>query len=122
MKKMSPETACGAEPSIGVSIWDTPFLARACPTASVVSRLTIDLVLGGVAMAACFTSVQPGSRQARPSKSRGVYSGSLGRVGAAGGDGGRLGVAYVASSGAVILLPRGLRDALSVGDEEVTSL
>ena len=42
MKKMSPETACGAEPSIGVSIWDTPFVARACPTASVVSGLTVD--------------------------------------------------------------------------------
>src|SRR6202011_5134704 len=80
------------------------------------------LILSGVAIAAFFNAIQTYIQQAQTSNIRQVYSWILGRLVTAGWDGVLLVLPYVVFSMAVILLHRRLLDALSVGDEEVTSL
>lgn len=85
-------------------------------------RNTTGLILAGVAIAAFFNAIQTYVQQAQTSNIRQVYSWILGRLVTAGWDGVLLVLPYVVISVAVILLHRRLLDALSVGDEEVTSL
>ncbi|TME58164.1 MAG: iron ABC transporter permease, partial [Chloroflexi bacterium] len=80
-------------------------------------RNTTGLILAGVAIAAFFNAVQTYIQQAQTSNIRQVYSWILG-----GWDGVLLVLPYVVLSVAVIVLHRRLLDALSVGDDEVTSL
>ncbi len=42
MKKMSPDTACGLEPSMGVSMWVMPLALSAAATFTVTSGLTVE--------------------------------------------------------------------------------
>jgi iron complex transport system permease protein len=85
-------------------------------------RNTTGLILSGVAIAAFFNAIQTYIQQAQTSNIRQVYSWILGRLVTAGWDGVLLVLPYVVFSVAVILLHRRLLDALSVGEEEVTSL
>ncbi len=85
-------------------------------------RNTTGLILAGVAIAAFFNAVQTYIQQAQTSNIRQVYSWILGRLVTAGWDGVLLVLPYVVLSVAVIVLHRRLLDALSVGDDEVTSL
>jgi iron complex transport system permease protein len=85
-------------------------------------RNTTGLILAGVAIAAFFNAIQTYIQQAQTSNIRQVYSWILGRLVTAGWDGVLLVLPYVVISIAVILLHRRLLDALSVGDDEVTSL
>jgi iron complex transport system permease protein len=85
-------------------------------------RNTTGLILAGVAIAAFFNAIQTYIQQSQTSNIRQVYSWILGRLVTAGWDGVLLVLPYVVISVAVILLHRRLLDALSVGDEEVTSL
>ncbi len=85
-------------------------------------RITTGLILAGVAIAAFFNAVQTYIQQAQTNNIRQVYSWILGRLVTSGWDGVLLVLPYVVVSVAIILLHRRLLDALSVGDEEVTSL
>ena len=85
-------------------------------------RNTTGLILAGVAIAAFFNAIQTYVQQSQMTNIRQVYSWILGRLVTAGWDGVLLVLPYVVISVAVILLHRRLLDALSVGDEEVTSL
>ncbi|HEV3101385.1 MAG TPA: iron ABC transporter permease [Candidatus Dormibacteraeota bacterium] len=85
-------------------------------------RNTTGLILAGVAIAAFFNAIQTYIQQAQTNNIRQVYSWILGRLVTAGWDGVLLVLPYVVISIAVILLHRRLLDALSVGDDEVTSL
>src|SRR5438309_967241 len=85
-------------------------------------RNTTGLILAGVAMAAFFNAIQTYIQQSQTNSIRQVYSWILGRLVTAGWDGVLLVLPYVVISVFVILLHRRLLDALSVGDEEVTSL
>ena len=85
-------------------------------------RNTTGLILAGVAIAAFFNAIQTYIQQSQTNSIRQVYSWILGRLVTAGWDGVLLVLPYVVISVFVILLHRRLLDALSVGDEEVTSL
>ena len=85
-------------------------------------RSTTGLILAGVAIAAFFNAIQTFVQQSQTSTIRQVYSWILGRLVTAGWDGVLLVLPYIALSVIVIFLHRRLLDALSVGDEEVTSL
>jgi iron complex transport system permease protein len=85
-------------------------------------RSTTGLILAGVAIAAFFNAIQTFVQQSQTSTIRQVYSWILGRLVTAGWDGVLLVLPYIAISVIVIFLHRRLLDALSVGDEEVTSL
>jgi iron complex transport system permease protein len=80
------------------------------------------LILAGVAIAAFLTAVQTYVQQVRADSLRQVYAWILGRLVTAGWDGVALLLPYAALGVGVILAHRRLLDALSVGDEEVTSL
>jgi iron complex transport system permease protein len=85
-------------------------------------RNTTGLILAGVAIAAFFNAIQTYIQQSQTNSIRQVYSWILGRLVTAGWDGVLLVLPYVVIGVAVILLHRRLLDALSIGDEEVTSL
>ena len=85
-------------------------------------RSNTGLILAGVAIAAFFNSIQMYVQQAQTGSIRQVYSWILGRLVTAGWDGVLLILPYIAISVAVIFLHRRLLDALTVGEEEVTSL
>jgi iron complex transport system permease protein len=85
-------------------------------------RNTTGLILAGVAIAAFFNAIQTYIQQSQTNSIRQIYSWILGRLVTAGWDGVLLVLPYVAVSVVVILLHRRLLDALSIGDEEVTSL
>lgn len=85
-------------------------------------RNTIGLILAGVAIAAFLNAIQTYIQQSQTSSIRQVYSWILGRLVTAGWDGVLLVLPYVALSVIVIFLHRRLLDALSLGDDEVTSL
>ncbi|HET7466879.1 MAG TPA: iron ABC transporter permease [Candidatus Dormibacteraeota bacterium] len=85
-------------------------------------RSTTALILAGVAVATFFNAVQTYVQQTQTDTIRQVYSWILGRLVTAGWDGVVLVLPYIGISVGVILLHRRLLDALSVGDEEVTSL
>lgn len=86
-------------------------------------RNTTALILAGVAIAAFFNAIQTYIQQSQSnSLVRQIYSWILGRLVTAGWEGVLLVLPYVILSVGVILLHRRLLDALSIGDEEVTSL
>jgi iron complex transport system permease protein len=85
-------------------------------------RSATGLILAGVAIAAFFNAIQTYIQQSQTNSIRQVYSWILGRLVTAGWDGVLLILPYVVFSVAVIFLHRRLLDALSVGEEEVTSL
>jgi iron complex transport system permease protein len=85
-------------------------------------RSNTGLILAGVAIAAFFNSIQIYVQQSQTNSLRQVYSWILGRLVTAGWDGVLLVLPYVVLSAAVIFLHRRLLDALTVGEEEVTSL
>jgi len=85
-------------------------------------RSTTGLILAGVAIAAFFNSVETYVQQTHPDTIREAYSWILGRLVTAGWDGVLLVLPYVAISVVVIFLHRRLLDALTVGEDEVTSL
>ena len=85
-------------------------------------RSTTALILAGVAVATFFNAVQTYVQQTQTDTIRQVYSWILGRLVTAGWDGVLLVLPYIVVSLGVIALHRRLLDALSVGDEEVTSL
>lgn len=85
-------------------------------------RNTTALILAGVAVATFFNAVQTYVQQTQTDTIRQVYSWILGRLVTAGWDGVLLVLPYIAVSIGVIVLHRRLLDALSVGDDEVTSL
>jgi cobalamin transport system permease protein len=85
-------------------------------------RNTTGLILAGVAIAAFFNAIQTYIQQSQTNSIRQIYSWILGRLVTAGWDGVLLVLPYVVISVVVILLHRRLLDALSIGDEEVTSL
>src|SRR6202011_3757597 len=85
-------------------------------------RNTTGLILAGVAIAAFFNAIQTYIQQSQTNNIRQVYSWILGRLVTAGWEGVLLVLPYVSISVAIILLYRRLLDALSVGEEEVTSL
>jgi iron complex transport system permease protein len=85
-------------------------------------RSTTGLILAGVAIAAFFNAIQTYVQQSQTGSIRQVYSWILGRLVTAGWDGVVLVLPYVVISVIVILLHRRLLDALTVGEEEVTSL
>ena len=85
-------------------------------------RSMIGLILAGVAIAAFLNAIQTYVQQSQTNSFRQVYSWILGRLVTAGWDGVLLVLPYVVVSVAVIFLHRRLLDALSVGEEEVTSL
>lgn len=85
-------------------------------------RNTTGLILAGVAIAAFFNAIQTYVQQSQTNSVRQIYSWILGRLVTAGWDGVLLVLPYVVLSIAVILLHRRLLDALSIGDDEVTSL
>lgn len=85
-------------------------------------RSSTGLILAGVAIAAFFNSIQMYVQQSQTNSLRQVYSWILGRLVTSGWDGVLLVLPYVALSMLVIVLHRRLLDALTVGDDEVTSL
>jgi iron complex transport system permease protein len=85
-------------------------------------RNATGLILAGVAIAAFLNAIQTYIQQSQPGTIRQVYSWILGRLVTAGWDGVLLVLPYVLISIVVILLHRRLLDALSVGEDEVTSL
>jgi iron complex transport system permease protein len=85
-------------------------------------RSTTGLILAGVAIAAFFNSIETYIQQTHPAAIREAYSWILGRLVTAGWDGVLLVLPYVAIATAVIFLHRRLLDALTVGEEEVTTL
>ena len=85
-------------------------------------RSNTGLILAGVAIAAFFNSIQMYVQQSQTGSIRQVYSWILGRLVTSGWDGVLLVLPYVVLSMAVIFLHRRLLDALTVGEEEVTSL
>jgi len=85
-------------------------------------RNSTALILAGVAVATFFTAIQTYVQQTQSGTIRQVYSWILGRLVTAGWDGVILVLPYIAISIGVIVLHRRLLDALSVGDEEATSL
>jgi iron complex transport system permease protein len=85
-------------------------------------RSNTGLILAGVAIAAFFNSIQMYVQQSQTNSLRQVYSWILGRLVTAGWDGVLLVLPYVVLSAVVIFLHRRLLDALTVGEEEVTSL
>jgi iron complex transport system permease protein len=85
-------------------------------------RSTTGLILAGVAIAAFFNSIQSYVQQTQTSSIRQVYSWILGRLVTAGWDDVLLVLPYVLLSAAVIFLHRRLLDALTLGEDEITSL
>ncbi|HEY0831074.1 MAG TPA: iron ABC transporter permease [Candidatus Dormibacteraeota bacterium] len=85
-------------------------------------RSTTGLILAGVAIAAFFNSIQIYAQQSQTGSIRQVYSWILGRLVTAGWDGVLLVLPYVVLSAAVILLHRRLLDAMTLGEDEITSL
>ena len=85
-------------------------------------RSTVGLILAGVAIAAFFNSIETYIQQTHPASIRETYSWILGRLVTAGWDGVVLVLPYVALATVVIFLHRRLLDALTVGEDEVTSL
>lgn len=85
-------------------------------------RNTTGLILAGVAIAAFFNAIQTYVQQTQTNSVRQIYTWILGRLVTAGWDGVLLVLPYVVLSVLVIFLHRRLLDALSVGEEEVTSL
>src|SRR6266540_2588730 len=85
-------------------------------------RNTTGLILAGVAIAAFFNAIQTYVQQSQTASIRQVYSWILGRLITAGWDGVLLVLPYVVLSVVIIVLYRRLLDALTVGDDEVTSL
>jgi iron complex transport system permease protein len=85
-------------------------------------RNTTGLILAGVAIAAFFNAIQTYVQQTQTNSVRLIYTWILGRLVTAGWDGVLLVLPYVVLSVLVIFLHRRLLDALSVGEEEVTSL
>jgi iron complex transport system permease protein len=80
------------------------------------------LILAGVAIAALLTAIQTYVQQVQSGSLRQVYSWILGRLVTAGWDQVLMVLPYGIVGIAVILAHRRLLDALSVGDEEATSL
>ena len=85
-------------------------------------RSTTGLILAGVAIAAFFNSIQSYVQQTQTSSIRQVYSWILGRLVTAGWDDVLLVLPYVVLSVAVIFVHRRLLDALTLGEDEITSL
>jgi cobalamin transport system permease protein len=85
-------------------------------------RSTTGLILAGVAIAAFFNAVETYVQQTHPASIRETYSWILGRLVTAGWDGVVMVLPYVAIATIVIFLHRRLLDALTIGDDEVTSL
>src|SRR5205823_9733338 len=85
-------------------------------------RSTTGLILAGVAIAAFFNSIQSYVQQTQTSSIRQVYSWILGRLVTAGWDDVLLILPYVLLSVVAIYLHRRLLDALTLGEDEVTSL
>src|SRR5438093_677273 len=85
-------------------------------------RSATGLILAGVAIATFFNSIQSYVQQTQTSSIRMVYSWILGRLVTAGWDDVLLVLPYVALSVAVIFLHRRLLDALTLGEDEITSL
>jgi iron complex transport system permease protein len=85
-------------------------------------RSATGLILAGVAIAAFFNSIQSYVQQAQTSSIRQVYSWILGRLVTAGWDDVLLILPYVLLSVVAIYLHRRLLDALTLGEDEVTSL
>jgi iron complex transport system permease protein len=86
------------------------------------SRNVTTLILAGVAIASFMNAVQTYVQQRQTTSFRQVYSWILGHLVTAGWEGVALILPYVVLSVAVIFLHRRLLDALSIGDDEVTSL
>lgn len=85
-------------------------------------RSTTGLILAGVAIAAFFNSIQMFVQQSQTGSIRQVYSWILGRLVTSGWDGVLLVLPYVVLSALVIFLHRRLLDALTLGEDEITSL
>ncbi len=85
-------------------------------------RSNTGLILAGVAIAAFFNAIQMYVQQSQTGSIRQVYSWILGRLVTSGWDGVLLVLPYVVFSVVVIFLHRRLLDALTVGEDEVTSL
>jgi iron complex transport system permease protein len=85
-------------------------------------RTPTTLILAGVAVAAFLTAIQSYVQQTQTGSLRLVYSWIIGRLTTAGWDEVALLLPYAMVSVAVILAHRRLLDALTVGDEEATSL
>jgi iron complex transport system permease protein len=85
-------------------------------------RSTTGLILAGVAIAAFFNSIQMYVQQSQTGSIRQVYSWILGRLVTAGWDGVLLVLPYVVLSAVVIFLHRRLLDAMTLGEDEITSL
>ena len=85
-------------------------------------RSATGLILAGVAIAAFFNSIQSYVQQTQTSSIRQVYSWILGRLVTAGWDDVLLILPYVLLSVVAIYLHRRLLDALTLGEDEVTSL
>jgi len=85
-------------------------------------RSATGLILAGVAIAAFFNSIETYVQQTHPASIRESYSWILGRLVTAGWDGVLLVLPYVVVSVGAIFLHRRLLDALTVGEDEVTSL
>src|SRR5205814_1910437 len=85
-------------------------------------RSATGLILAGVAIAAFFNSIQSYVQQTQTSSIRQVYSWILGRLVTAGWDDVLLVLPYVLLSVVVIFLHRRLLDALTLGEDEITSL
>jgi iron complex transport system permease protein len=85
-------------------------------------RSATGLILAGVAMATFFNAIQSYVQQTQTSSIRQVYSWILGRLVTAGWDDVLLVLPYVVLSVAVIFVHRRLLDALTLGEDEITSL
>src|SRR5439155_1395548 len=85
-------------------------------------RSATGLILAGVAIATFFNSIQSYVQQTQTSSIRQAYSWILGRLVTAGWDDVLLVLPYVVLSVAVIFLHRRLLDALTLGEDEITSL
>ena len=85
-------------------------------------RSATGLILAGVAIAAFFNSIQSYVQQTQTASIRQVYSWILGRLVTAGWDDVLLILPYVILSAAAIFVHRRLLDALTLGEDEVTSL
>ena len=85
-------------------------------------RSSTGLILAGVAIATFFNAIQSYVQQTQTNSIRQVYSWILGRLVTAGWDDVLLVLPYVLLSVVVIFLHRRLLDALTLGEDEITSL
>lgn len=86
------------------------------------TRTASSLILAGVAVGAFFTAAQTFLQQRNTPVLQEVYSWILGSLSTAGWGSVELVLPYVAVAAVVLVACRGLLDALSVGDDEATSV